>query len=105
MTELGWTGKVFRCSGLTGEGTMQVAYYLMDQIEQQRELETEDPEVAEAQREFRERLEQETRENSIAAKEAYREARRAAREGHEHDDEDDWDDEDDEGGMEVIYAR
>ncbi len=77
----------------------------MDQIEQQRELEAEDPDVAEAQREFRERLEQETRENSIAAKEAYREARRAAREGHEHDDEDDWDDEDDEGGMEVIYAR
>ena len=105
VAELGWTGPVFRCSGLTGEGTKQVAYYLMDQIEQQRELEAEDPDVAEAQREFRERLEQETRENSIAAKEAYREARRAAREGHDHDDDDDWDDEDDEGGMEVIYAR
>lgn len=105
LSELGWQGPVFRCSGLTGEGTKQVVYYLMDQIEQELEREVEDPEFAQAQKEFRERLEQETRENSLAAKEAYKAARRAAREqaGYD-DDDDDWDD-DDEGGMEVIYAR
>lgn len=105
VAELGWTGPVFRCSGLTGEGTKQVVYYLMDQIEQEMEREAEDPDFAEAKREFRERLEQETRENALAAKEAYKAARRAARLGQDHDDDDDFDDDDDEGGMEVIYAR
>jgi GTP-binding protein len=104
VAELGWTGPVFRCSGLTGEGTRQIVYYLMDQIEQQRELEVEDPDFAQAQKEFRERLEQETRENSLAAKEAYKEARRAARQGGDDDDDDDWDDSD-ESGMENIYVR
>ncbi|WP_026470745.1 Obg family GTPase CgtA [Alkanindiges illinoisensis] len=103
VAELGWTGPVFRCSGLTGEGTRQIVYYLMDQIEQERELEVEDPDFAQAKKEFRERLEQETRENSLAAKEAYKEARRAARQGGD-DDDDDWD-ESDEGGMENIYVR
>ncbi|RYY79416.1 MAG: Obg family GTPase CgtA [Moraxellaceae bacterium] len=104
VAELGWTGPVFRCSGLTGEGTRQIVYYLIDQIEQQRELEVEDPDFAQAQKEFRERLEQETRENSLAAKEAYKEARRAARLGGDDDDDDDWDDSD-ESGMENIYVR
>lgn len=104
VAELGWTGPVFRCSGLTGEGTRQIVYYLMDQIEQERELEVEDPDFAQAKKEFRERLEQETRENSLAAKEAYKEARRAARQGGDDDDDDDWD-ESDEGGMENIYVR
>ncbi|XID74222.1 Obg family GTPase CgtA [Alkanindiges sp. WGS2144] len=105
VAELGWTGPVFRCSGLTGEGTRQVVYYLMDQIEQEQEREEEDPDFAQAKKEFRERLEQETRENSLAAKEAYREARRAARQSGQDDDDDDWDDDSDEGGMEVIYVR
>lgn len=104
VAELGWTGPVFRCSGLTGEGTRQIVYYLMDQIEQERELEVEDPDFAQAKKEFRERLEQETRENSLAAKEAYKEARRAARQGGDDDDDDDWD-ESDESGMENIYVR
>lgn len=104
VAELGWTGPVFRCSGLTGEGTKAIVYHLMDQIEQERELEVEDPDFAQAKKEFRERLEQETRENSLAAKEAYKEARRAARLGGD-DDDDNWDDDDSEGGMEVIYVR
>ncbi len=104
VAELGWTGPVFRCSGLTGEGTKQVVYYLMDQIEQEREREEEDPDFAQAKKEFRGRLEQETRENSLAAKEAYKEARRAARLGTDEEDDDDFDD-DDEDGVEVIYAR
>ncbi len=104
VTKLGWTGPVFRTSGLTGEGTRQVLYYLMDQIEQEQEREAEDPDFAIAQRERRQRLEQETRENALALHEAQREARRAAREAGEWDD-DDFDDFDDEDGPEVIYSR
>ncbi len=47
----------------------------MDQIEQQRERELEDPEYAAEVKAFREQLEAETREQTIAAKEAYREMR------------------------------
>ena len=52
-----------------------MVYYLMDQIEQQREREVEDPEYAAEMKEFRDQLEAETREQTIAAKEAYREMR------------------------------
>ena len=103
LEELAWTGPVFKTSGLLEQGTKPVVYYLMDQIEQQRERELEDPEYAAQIRAFREQLEAETREQTIAAKEAYRAMRRAQREG-DMDDDDDFDDEDD-GEMEVFYVR
>ena len=104
VAELGWTGPVFRTSGLTSEGTRAVVYHLMDQIERERELEIEDPDFAEMIKARRANLEQETRENSLALQEAQRAARRAARMGIDGDDndDDDWDDSD---GAEVIYAR
>jgi hypothetical protein len=33
LDELEWTGPVFKTSGLLSEGTKEVVYYLMDQIE------------------------------------------------------------------------
>ncbi|MFZ3192789.1 MAG: Obg family GTPase CgtA [Moraxellaceae bacterium] len=103
VAELGWTGPVFRTSGLTSEGTRPVVYHLMDQIEREREREIEDPDFAEMIKARRAKLEQETRENSLALQEAQRAARRAARLGLDDEDEDDdWDDAD---GAEVIYAR
>ncbi len=105
LEELQWDGPVFKTSGLLEEGTKQVVYYLMDQIEQQRERELEDPEYAAEMKAFREQLEAETREQTIAAKEAYRELRKAQREASLlSDDLDDFDDEDD-GEMEVVYVR
>ena len=101
LEELQWEGPVFKTSGLTAEGTKDVVYYLMDQIEQQREREVEDPEYAAEMKEFRDQLEAETREQTIAAKEAYREMRRAQRLGG-----DDFDDEDDDDSdVEVYYVR
>lgn len=100
LDELEWTGPVFRTSGLLLEGTKEVVYYLMDQIEQQREREAEDPEYAQQVKVFREQLEAETREQTIAAKEAYRAMRKAQREAGLDDDFDDDDDE-----VEVIYVR
>ena len=103
VAELGWTGPVFRTSGLTSEGTRAVVYHLMDQIERERELELEDPDFSEMIKHRRAKLEQETRENALALQEAQRAARRAARLGLDDDEaDDDWDDGD---GPEVIYAR
>lgn len=102
LDELQWTGPVFKTSGLLEEGTKEVVYYLMDQIEQQREREVEDPEYAAEVRAFREQLEAETREQTIAAKEAYRAMRKAQRLESMMDDDDD--DEDD-GDVESIYVR
>ncbi|WP_224991486.1 Obg family GTPase CgtA [Acinetobacter pittii] len=104
LDELEWTGPVFKTSGLLSEGTKEVVYYLMDQIEQQREREVEDPEYAAEVRAFREQLEVETREQTIAAKEAYRAMRRAQRLESMMDD-DDFDDDEDDNDVEVIYVR
>lgn len=79
LEELDWKGPVFKTSGLMSEGTKEVVYYLMDQIEQQREREAEDPEYAAEMKAFRDQLEAETREQTILAKEAYREMRRQQR--------------------------
>ncbi len=105
LEEMDWKGPVFKTSGLLEEGTKPVVYYLMDQIEQQREREVEDPEYAAEMKAFRDQLEAETREQTIAAKEAYREMRRQQRlEGLLDDDEDD-DEEDDDIDVEVHYVR
>ena len=105
LDELQWTGPVFKTSGLLEEGTKEVVYYLMDQIEQQREREVEDPEYAAEVRAFREQLEAETREQTIAAKEAYRAMRKAERLESMMDDDDDFDDDDDDGDLERVYTR
>ena len=96
---IGWTGETLHISGLTGEGTDQLKYFLMNRIEADRTRELEEPDYAEAQAAQRARLEQETRESSQASKEAYRAARKAAREAGQADDEDD------DHEMEVIYVR
>ncbi|WP_374255090.1 Obg family GTPase CgtA [Acinetobacter brisouii] len=101
LTELDWHGPVFKTSGLLEEGTKEVVYYLMDQIEQQREREVEDPEYAAEMKAFRDQLEAETREQTLAAKEAYRAMRRAQRQGGG----DDFDDDDEDDEVEVIYVR
>jgi GTP-binding protein len=104
LAEMQWTGPVFKTSGLTFEGTKDVVYYLMDQIEAQREREVEDADYAAEMKAFRDQLEAETREQTIAAKEAYREMRRQQRlAGILGDDEDDEDGEEDE--VEVYYVR
>ena len=106
LAEMQWTGPVFKTSGLTFEGTKDVVYYLMDQIEEQRERELEDPEYAAQMKAFRDQLEAETREQTIAAKEAYREMRRQQRlAGILGDDEDDEDGDDQDNDVEVFYVR
>lgn len=101
VNELDWDGAVFQTSGLLDQGTKEVIYHLMGQIEEQKMLENDDPEYAAQAKAFREQLEEETREQTLAAKEAYRAKRKTQREGDEIDTDDDEDDSD----MEVIYVR
>ncbi|MEC8886624.1 MAG: Obg family GTPase CgtA [Pseudomonadota bacterium] len=101
VNELDWEGAVFQTSGLLDQGTKEVIYHLMGQIEEQKMLENDDPKYAAQAKAFREQLEEETREQTLAAKEAYRAKRKAQREGDEIDTDDDEDDSD----MEVIYVR
>ncbi len=106
VARLGWTGPVFRTSGMTRAGAMAVCYQLMDAIEAQRQAEAEDPELAAAEQAKRERLVEEGREK-IRALEVRRAAeRRARRLGVDLDDDedDDWD-EDAEDAPEIIYRR
>ncbi|PTQ89075.1 Obg family GTPase CgtA [Agitococcus lubricus] len=103
IQRLAWQGPVFRTSGLTREGAMQVCYKLMDTIEEQRVLEAENPEFAEAEAEKRRLLEAETREQ-IQNLRAQQRAQYLARKEAGFDDDEDWDDDDD-GDMEVIYQR
>jgi GTP-binding protein len=103
IQRLNWQQPVFKTSGLTRDGAMQVCYKLMEAIEEQRTLEAENPEAAEAQAEKRRLLEAETRQN-IQNLRAQQRANYLARKEAGFDDEE-WDDDEDDGEMEVIYQR
>lgn len=93
VARLGWEGRVFRTSGLTREGAMEVAYRLMDAIDEQRELEAEDPALAEAELIKRQKLEAEGREKIKQLAERRKAERRASMEAGD-DDDDDWNEDD-----------
>lgn len=93
---LDWHGPVFRISAVTGTGCQELVYALMNAIEERREREQDDADYAEQQRQLRQRLEQEAREQVQALKRQ----RQLAREQGMLDDDDDFDDD-----IEVIYER
>ncbi|MDP2226683.1 MAG: Obg family GTPase CgtA [Moraxellaceae bacterium] len=94
VSRLGWTGPVFRTSGLTGENAKAVCYKLMDAIEAQRQLEAENPELAEKEAAKRLRLEAEGREKILQLAEKRKAARRAAKEAGIDPEDDDWNEDD-----------
>ena len=97
IDELGWQGPVFRVSALSGEGTKPLTQAVMRWIEARAEEESQNPEVAEQERQRRAQMDEEAR----ARIEAERAARRAAR---KNDDDDDDDFDDDDYDVEVVYA-
>lgn len=101
VQHLGWQGKVFLTSTISGFGLDEVKYYLMNEIEQERQREAEDADFANNQTLRFAKLEEEVRHNSEIQKEAYRMRRKAQREGVDLDD--DYDDDDD-YDVEVEYA-
>lgn len=97
IDELGWQGPVFRISALSGEGAKPLTQAVMRWIEARAEEESQNPEVAEQERQRRAQMDEEAR----ARIEAERAARRAAR---KNDDDDDDDFDDDDYDVEVVYA-
>lgn len=94
IQRLGWQGPVFRTSGLTGENAKTVCYRLMDALEELRELERENPELAAQAEEKRRQLEDEGRQQIRQLAEKRKAARRAAQEAGEALDDDDWNEDD-----------
>lgn len=96
VERFGWQGPVQRISAVTGEGTSDLVYALMNAIEERRQREQEDPDFAAEQQARRERLEEEARETVQTLK---AEAR-AARQNRDDDDDDD-----DDHDVEIVYER
>jgi GTP-binding protein len=84
---LDWEGPVYSISAIKGEGTDALCGDLMNYLEECREREAADPELAQAERELQDRMQAEARER-IA------ELRRGRHLAVEDDDEDDFDDDD-----------
>ena len=97
--QLGWDGPVFQISAATGTGTKELAFALMNAIEERRLREQEDPDYAVEQQGLRERLEREARERVQLIKAEARLARLAAQDLGDEDDDLDDDDHD----VEIIY--
>jgi GTP-binding protein len=98
VDSLGWTGPVYSIAAISKIGVEPVCGDIMTYLEDWREREQEDPELAAAEAETQSLMQQESRERI----QELSEARRAAREaGEEGDDDDDWDDDD--YDVEVVY--
>ncbi|SEA48235.1 Obg family GTPase CgtA [Microbulbifer marinus] len=89
---LNWQGPVFRVAAIRGEGTDVLCGRLMDYLEERKEEEAADPELAEAELESQRQMQREARERIDELREAQRAKRRAAK-GLADEDED-WDDDD-----------
>lgn len=103
ISELNWNGPVFRVSAISSEGTQVVCQQIMNWLDEQRELQAENPELAEEEAEIRARMEEE----AVERVEAYLERRhgRSRPTAELEDDEDDDDFDDDDYDVEVEYAK
>lgn len=93
---LDWKGPVFQISALSGEGTRPLVQAIMRWIEDQAEVEAEDPQAAAAEKDRQARMDAEAR----ARIQSLRETLSAA---GEEDDDDDFDEDD--YDVEVVYTR
>ena len=99
VDHLNWQGPVFRMSGLASQGTKQLCAAIMDYIDDQRQRELVDPDLAEQAEARRADMQAEARLRIEELAEARRRARRQAKEDVSDDsDDDDYD-------VEVVYAE
>ena len=97
---LDWQGPVYEISAISGTGTQRISQDMMLALEKIKAQEAESPELAEAEREQQNKMQQEARDRIEALREQYRqEARQQAEETSDDDDEDD-----DDYDVEVEYA-
>ena len=96
VEDLGWTGPVFRMSGLASEGTKLLCAAIMDYIDEGRQQELAEPELLERAEQRRMQIQTEAREQIDGLSQLRRHARQ-----QQFDVEGDDDDHD----VEVVYAE
>jgi GTP-binding protein len=100
IDDLEWKGPVFRMSGLASQGTKVLCAAIMDYIDDHRQRELVDPNLAELAEARRTEIQAEARDRI----EGLAETRRTARQQSQLDDDSDDDDHDD-NDVEVVYAE
>jgi GTPase len=89
LTALDWQGPVYEISAIKGEGTDKLCADLMQLLEQRREAESLDSELAEAERELQFRMQEEGRQRINALRTRRREEARSTRAEREFNESDD----------------
>jgi GTP-binding protein len=95
---LNWQGPVYKMSGLASQGTKDLCAAIMDYIDDQRQRELIDPELAELAEARRAEMQAEARSRIEQLAEARKQARKKAKEQDSDDDDDDYD-------VDVVYAE
>ena len=98
IEHLNWQGPVFRMSGLASQGTKDLCTAIMDHIDELRQQELVDPDLAEQAEARRAEMQAEARNRIEELAEARKQSRRKAKEETIDDDDDDYD-------VEVVYAE
>jgi len=90
LDELDWTGPVYEIAAINGQGTESLCHDIMLQLEEWRDQEAADPELAAGEQEVQRLMQQQARERIEALREQRRAERQAAAEvGADDDDGDD----------------
>ena len=100
VEHLNWQGPVFRMSGLASQGTRDLCAAIMDHIDELRQQELVDPELAERAEARRAEMQAEARNRIEELAEARKQARKKAKQETIEDDDDD-----DDYDVEVVYAE
>jgi GTP-binding protein len=99
VDHLNWQGPVFTMSGLASQGTKDLCAAIMDHIDEQRQQELADPDLAEQAEARRADMQAEARQRIEELAEARKRARvQAKQENPDDHDDDDYD-------VEVVYAE
>jgi GTPase len=98
VKHLSWQGPVFRMSGLASKGTKNLCAAIMDYIDEQRQQEAVDSDLAEQAEARRAEMQAEARNRIEELAEARKQVRQKVKEEDIEDDEDDYD-------VEVVYAE
>ena len=90
IKELDWQGPVFRISAISNKGTERLSQSIMTWLLEQRAIEADDPEAAEAEQQIRSRMEAE----AVARVEAWLNRRHKRKNAEAEDDDEDYDEDD-----------
>lgn len=94
VEQLDWSGPVFRVSALAGRGTHELCVDILEHLDEVKEREQENPELARQEQDLQRRMQSEARERIAALRSGA---------GVTSDD-DDFDDDDDDHDVEIIYS-